>query len=58
LKGALPEEEIKEVLGLDDITKQGRHWHIQPCSAVSGDGLREGIDWLVGDIASRVFMLA
>jgi ADP-ribosylation factor-like protein 2 len=58
LKGALSEEEIREILGLDDITKQGRHWHIQPCSAVSGEGLREGIAWLVKDIASRVYMLA
>ncbi|RYG49788.1 hypothetical protein EON67_06455 [archaeon] len=33
-----------------------RHWHIQSCSAVTGEGLVEGLDWMVGDIASRIFM--
>ena len=33
-----------------------RHWHIQPCSAYTGDGLLEGIDWIVKDIASRIYM--
>ena len=33
-----------------------RHWHIQPCSAVTGEGLVEGIDWIVKDIADRVYM--
>jgi hypothetical protein len=27
------------------------------CSAVSGAGLVDGIDWLVRDIASRIFLL-
>jgi len=58
LSGALSSHDIQEALELDEITKQGRHWHIQPCSAFSGEGLREGMDWLVQDIASRVFMLA
>lgn len=35
-----------------------RHWGIIPCSAKTGEGLLEGIDWLVHDIASRIFMLA
>lgn len=34
-----------------------RHWAIIPCSAVSGKGLVEGVEWIVGDIASRIFML-
>ena len=24
----------------------GRKWHIQACSAITGDGLYEGLDWL------------
>jgi tripartite motif-containing protein 23 len=24
----------------------GRSWHVQACSAQSGDGLKEGLDWL------------
>ncbi len=38
-------------------TSQTRHWHIQACSGVTGDGLVEGIDWLVGDIGQRIFMM-
>ncbi len=34
-----------------------RHWNIVACSAVTGEGLLEGIDWLVEDIASRLFLL-
>jgi ADP-ribosylation factor-like protein 2 len=33
-----------------------RHWRIVPCSAVTGEGLAEGMDWLVDDISSRIFM--
>ena len=37
LAGALSPEEIAGVLKLDEVTQ--RHWQIQACSAVSGDGL-------------------
>ena len=33
-----------------------RHWRVQACSAVNGNGLLEGFDWLVRDIGSRIFM--
>jgi len=35
---------------------EGRHWSIEGCSAYTGEGLVEGVDWIVGDIASRIFM--
>jgi ADP-ribosylation factor-like protein 2 len=54
LKGALTAEEIQKVLKLDELEK--RHWHIRPCSAVTGAGLAEGIAWLVEDIQSRIYM--
>ena len=54
IKGALTLEEISEVLELDKIDK--RHWNIQACSAVTGEGLLEGVDWIVDDIKSRIFM--
>jgi len=54
LKGALSCEEIQKVLNLDVLEK--RHWHIRPCSAVTGMGLAEGIAWLVEDIQSRIYM--
>lgn len=34
-----------------------RHWAIIPCSAVTGEGLEKGIDWLVEDIGNRIFMM-
>lgn len=28
------------------------------CSAVTGEGLVDGMDWVVDDISSRIFMLS
>ena len=53
--GALNPKEIKQVLELDKI--EGRHWSIVPCSAMSGAGLLEGIDFIVSDIQQRIFMM-
>eukprot|EP00127_Corallochytrium_limacisporum_P005077 Clim_evm32s198 gene=Clim_evmTU32s198 len=53
LEGALPSESIRQLLDLDDI--HSHHWAILPCSAMTGDNLLEGFDWLVEDIGSRVF---
>jgi hypothetical protein len=33
-----------------------RHWHIESCSAVTGEGLLEGFDWVVKDIGARIYM--
>ena len=46
--GALTPKEIKDFLELDKI--EGRHWSIVPCSAMTGAGLLEGIDFIVQDI--------
>ena len=56
LAGALPCDEIAAALGLGSPAFATRHWHICPCSAVTGEGLIGGIDWLVADIGSRVFL--
>lgn len=42
-------------LKLDEIVN--RHWQITGCSAVSGAGLVDGVDWIVSDVASRIYML-
>lgn len=57
LKGALNKEEIAQVLNLENIGAGGRHWQIVACSAWTGDGLIDGIDWIVNDIASRIYMM-
>eukprot|EP01112_Ceratiomyxa_fruticulosa_P007277 TRINITY_DN1882_c0_g1_i2.p1 TRINITY_DN1882_c0_g1~~TRINITY_DN1882_c0_g1_i2.p1 ORF type:complete len:212 (+),score=47.12 TRINITY_DN1882_c0_g1_i2:82-636(+) len=55
LPGALTPSEIVQYLNLEGITTH--HWNIQACSAVNGSGLVEGIDWVVKDVASRIFFL-
>lgn len=59
LAGAAPADEIAKVIGLeksDKFTK--RHWSIHGCSAVAGSGLADGMDWMISDIANRIFMLS
>ncbi|KAM3128697.1 ADP-ribosylation factor-like protein 2 [Paramecium bursaria] len=53
---ALSLQQIREYLELDLI--ETRHWGVIACSAVTGQGLIEGIDWIVSDIASRIFMMS
>lgn len=55
VEGALSPNEIKEFLELDTITT--RHWGVIPCSAMTGLGIFEGIDWLVNDISKRIYMV-
>ncbi|KAL1521778.1 hypothetical protein AB1Y20_021431 [Prymnesium parvum] len=54
IDGALTAEEIRDTLELGSIER--RHWKIVSCSAFTGAGLVDGIDWMVKDIASRIFM--
>lgn len=57
--GAFNAEEIAEELGLrKNSSFYNRHWSIRGCSAVTGEGLVDGMDWLVEDISSRIFMLS
>ena len=44
LPQAMPAAEVSEKLQLKEI--KDKPWYIQSCSAVSGDGLSEGLDWL------------
>eukprot|EP00486_Rosalina_sp_Unknown_P010294 CAMPEP_0201591788 /NCGR_PEP_ID=MMETSP0190_2-20130828/189862_1 /ASSEMBLY_ACC=CAM_ASM_000263 /TAXON_ID=37353 /ORGANISM="Rosalina sp." /LENGTH=174 /DNA_ID=CAMNT_0048050263 /DNA_START=84 /DNA_END=608 /DNA_ORIENTATION=+ len=37
-------DEVTEIMGLNQL--RNRHWYIQGCSASTGDGLYEGLDWL------------
>jgi len=45
---AVPANEISEVLSLHNI--RDRTWTIQACSAKEGEGLQEGMEWLVQNI--------
>lgn len=44
-----------QILELDKITTH--HWSVVGVSAVTGDKLLASVDWLIGDIASRIFTL-
>lgn len=58
LAGALSAAEISKVLGLGGEQFSTRHWAIFGCSAVTGEGLEAGVDWVVTDIAGRIFMMS
>lgn len=59
VRGAYTADEIANALGLrEDKSFLNRHWSIRGCSAVTGEGLVEGMDWMVEDVASRIFMLS
>lgn len=58
LSGALTYQEISKKLALDAPDIAGRHIAIAGCSAMTGEGLEGGINWIVSDIASRIFVMA
>ena len=57
IAGALSLDALADALGLAQLAGRGRHARVVACSAVTGDGLLAAFDWLVGDIASRIFLL-
>lgn len=44
LNGALSSDEVTEQLGMDKL--KGRTWLVQGTSAITGQGLKEGLDWM------------
>lgn len=48
LPGALTTAQLVERLCLMEV--RNREWFVQGCSAVSGDGLFEGFDWVTGAV--------
>jgi len=58
LGGALSYQEISNALDLDAPDIAGRHISIAGCSAMTGEGLAGGINWIVTDIASRIFVMS
>ena len=53
LEGSLKADEISKVLELESVTTH--HWQILGCSAVTGEKLLDGVNWLISDISSRIF---
>ena len=44
LNGALSPNEVTDKLGMNLL--KGRHWLVQGTSATTGQGLKEGLDWM------------
>ena len=57
VSGALSLEEISSVLEVDKLSAGNRHCFLIACSAMTGVGLQSGMEWIVGDIAARIYMM-
>lgn len=44
--------ELTEMYGFDEV--QDHEWKIQPCCALTGEGLNEGLDWLAERLSARI----
>ena len=51
LPNALSAAEVTEGLELRQL--RGRQWHVQACTATTGDGTYEGLDWIVEALQRR-----
>ena len=49
-QGRLTPAQVSEALGLTDLSQ--REWQIMGCSALTGEGLMEGMDWMVSKLAA------
>ncbi|KAI5783629.1 ADP-ribosylation factor family-domain-containing protein [Geopyxis carbonaria] len=52
--GCMTPDEIRKGLRLDDI--RSHKWTILPCSAMTGENLFAGLDWVVADAKERLFL--
>ena len=48
-------EVVSEKLKLEDLRHGKRHVHVVRCSAITGEGLLEGMKWLADDISQRLY---
>ncbi|THH05485.1 hypothetical protein EW145_g4763 [Phellinidium pouzarii] len=53
IQGSLSEGEIRDAIDLNSI--RSHNWRLLPCSAITGKNLVEGLDWVVADVARRLY---
>lgn len=46
---------LLHIKALDLPGIKSHQWRIQPCSAVTGDNLFKGLDWVVDDVGTRLY---
>ena len=51
LNGALAPGEVTKRLGMGDL--KGRTWLVQGTSATTGQGLKEGLDWMASVLLKK-----
>lgn len=51
LPNTMTMDEIKDKLDLTSLIK--RKWKIQPCCALTGEGLLEGLDWIIKNVNAK-----
>eukprot|EP00758_Cryptobia_borreli_P007489 Tbor_TRINITY_DN5305_c1_g3::TRINITY_DN5305_c1_g3_i1::g.4848::m.4848/K07943/ARL2; ADP-ribosylation factor-like protein 2 len=56
IPSAASPEEVDDILQVKTLQAGKRHVRLQVCSALTGDGLLEGIEWLVSDVSLRIYM--
>ena len=54
--GAMSVEEIAKKLNLTNNSSFNRNWEVRACSALEGTGVKEGLQWLVQDVAARIYV--
>ena len=51
LNGALAPNDVTKQLGMGDL--KGRTWLVQGTSATTGQGLKEGLDWMASVLLKK-----
>ena len=51
MRGVATTDKVADRLGL--LSLRSHEWHLQPCSAVDGTGLYEGMSWLHSSLKKR-----
>lgn len=47
--------DLNGLQALDLLSIKSHRWKILPCSAMTGENLVEGLDWVVDDVAGRLY---
>lgn len=55
---ALSAEKIEAILDVETIRQGRRHVHLCACSAKTGEGLLNGMEWMVEDVSKRMYFSA
>ena len=57
VSGTMSLDEVARALEVEKLSAGNRHCQLTACSAMTGAGLQEGMEWIVADIAARIYMM-